>query len=547
VTAFVGKLRLLLGLRVTLLWRRAMQRGWLVRVGAALAAPVAVLFGLGLIGATATASAEMLPTHRAFAAMGVLAALHALVFVEVVSRVGRGEGMAAALYPYPLSPLLIHTAEALGGAATPTLATGAAVLLGLALGSGPVAAAWALLAVAWLVGVRQLAVLGIAALLRRRWVRDLALALLSLSGLLFWFGWIWLGDRVSVSGLVAWLDAAPATVWYLPPAWFVVAFDGVPRPPGAAVAGLLGAPLMVAAAWVVGADFQDRVLFGEAAPLVSGRSRRRRGPRWHLADRLPLALLPPAVWATAGKELKVLRRDPFLLVMLASQAVVLIVPPLLFGLGGPAGRFWLPAFVLLLLLAEQGPLFNTIATEGRALRFLAQQPTPRWQVLLGKNLAFYSLYAVFDAAVLGLACWMFDAPDRWALLFAATGCGLLVVGGVGNLVSATFPIPWMGARAAAGGTRAAAAAAEGGVEQPGCGTAIVRTLMGQVSLMLAAVPLVLLLFGHGLLGERVWVTALPASVAWGVGVWIVGTALAVGRLDRAEERILARLATRGAG
>lgn len=553
MSAFVSQLTLVLGLRWRLVWRRARDRGFW-QLGGLILSLLLVVGGVGFafVGGVSV-GANLTPGEAALGALAVFAGTHLLVLMEALARVGRGEGMAAALAHYPLSSWLIHAAETLGGASNPALLAGLAAFAGLLVHVSSVPGAalpWALLAVAWLLAVRQLAALALARLLRRRGLRELALALVSMSGLVVWFVMIWLQDRIDPTRVLAWLSEPPEAFWYLPMQWFVLPMSSLPVPALARVAGFLGAPLAVFAAIVVGADLQDRVLNGDPGGWLP-RARGYRPRRWHLADRAPLSLVPPAVWATAGKELKVVRRDPFLVVMLVSQALLLIAPPLLFSLGGAGpiqstGRAWLPLFLPVLLIAEHAPLFNVLGTEGRGLRFLAGSPAPRWQVLLGKNLAYGLTLSVFNAGVLAVAAAVFDTWSWWAPSWALLSLGLLVLLGVGNAVSAVAPLPWMGARAAAGGSKGAQAAAEGGVEPPGCGASLLRLLMVWVALVAVLPSLGLVLLGRHLGGAGL-VAGLLGGLAWAVLVWLAGTGVAVGRWEAAEETLMRRYATRGAG
>jgi len=516
------------------------------------AGPLVGLVALLFVGNTVLSiTADLPPRLVAAGAVGVMAAAHLMIFLEVVARVGRGEGMAAALYHFPLSPPLIHAAEMITGALSPGLLLSAVVLVAASLSFAEVPALtlpWMLLGVVYLAGLRQLLQLVLAQLLRRRWLREVALALVSMAGVGMWLGFNYLGTRLQGGDIVAWIEEAPRTFWMLPFAWFVSPFAEVPLDLGIRTVGLLGGSLLVLAVFVVGFDLQDAACYGESPTLLSPRGPRRRRRRLHLADRRPLAWIPPAVWATADKEVRVVRRDPFLMVMLLSQGLILLAPAFLFPAvrSGGAGAAYLPVFVMLLLMAEHTPLFNLIGLEGRGLRYLAQTPASRWHVLLGKNLAYLLLFGALDALFLAGACLVFGALGDYVFLLTLTLSGLVILMGLGNFVSAFLPMPWVGARAAAGGSRSAAAAADGGVERPGCGTLLLRMLLLQ-GLPLLGLPVLALMYGcRWLLPPAGWLPTATAVLAWTGLVYVLGTAVAVSRLRRAEEQLLELVATRAA-
>ncbi len=540
----------MLGLRGRLWWRRLRTRGALGRGVAALSVPAGfvglVVFASFLNGAVRGADPLLVAAGMA----AVLVAAHGVVFFEVTAQVGAGEGMAAALYHYPLSPGLIHASETVVGGLSPSVLMAATGLLVLGLHAAAVPVLgllWAVVGVAYLVGFRQLFKLLLARLLRRRLLREVAMALLSFGVLGAWLAMNWAMERVDPIAVVAWLEAAPAAYWALPVNWFSSPVAAADIPGWARMAAGLGAPTLALAVYVVGAVLQDQACYGEAdSPWGLGGRRRRRWQRLHLADRWPLSLVPPAVWATAARELKTLRRDPFLVVMLLSQGVLLLAPPLLFPALRGGGAGWLPALAALLLLTESGPLSNLVATEGRGLLYLAQTPTSRGQVLVGKNLGYLGLFGVFNVVFMSLGAAVFERPGDLVLLLPAVELGLLVVMGVGNVVSVVLPMARMGARAQQGGQRGAVAAAEGGVEPPGCGTMMGRFVLSQFSLVLLAPPCLLVLLGSRLADGAALVPALLGAAAWCGLVYVAGTALAVGRWRSAEEQLVARFATRGA-
>ncbi len=540
----------MLGLRARLWWRRLRTRGAIGRALAVASPPLGAL-GLLLFASFVHRAAQAADPLLAAAGMAaVLAAAHGVLLFEVTAQVGAGEGMAAALYQYPLTPRLIHAAETVVGGLSPSLLMAATVLLVLGAHAAAIPALgllWAGLGVAYLVAFRQLARLLLARLLRRRLLREVAMALLSFGVLGSWLAMNWAAQHLDPQGALAWMETAPPSFWALPLHWFSTPTAAIDLPAWTRMLGALGAPTLAAAAYIVGGVLQDQACYGEAdAPWGMGGPRRARRRRWHLADRWPLSLAPPAVWASASRELKTLRRDPFLVVMLLSQGVLLLVPPLLFpGLrGGGAG--WLPVLGILLLLTESGPLSNLVATEGRGLLYLAQTPTSRGAVLVGKNLGYLGLFGAFNAVFLSLGAAVFQRFGDLPVLVPLGVLGLFVVMGVGNVVSVVLPLARMGARAQQGGQRGAAAAAEGGGEPPGCSTSIGRFLFSQLAMLLLVPPGGLVLFAAKVSDGAALAPAIAAAAAWCGLIYVAGTALAVGRWRAAEEELVARFATRGA-
>ena len=550
LVSFIASLRTLLGLRLHLHFRGLRQRGGLARFIGHLEPYLLVLL-LGMVYAfTRSAAVALLPELVLMGAGLLFAAAHLFILFEVVARVGRGEGMAAALYHYPLSPLLIHAAEVGQSVlSVPVVVSSVALFALLASIEVPlvIALPWMLLWLLYLASLRQLLQVVVGRVLRRRFLRELSIALLSSVGLAAWLALNWLVHNGSVETLVARSEALPAAYWLLPMNWVVAPSELVlTSQPLALPLAAVGVSLLLAAVFVVGAALQEQACLGGSSTrssLTFGRGPRRR---LHLSDRRPLSLLPPAVWASAVKELKVMRRDPFLWVMMGSQAALLLAPPLLFGgLGGEAS-FYLPILVMLILMVESAPTFNIIAGEGRALHFLAQSPVPRWQVVVGKNLAHAFLFTLFNATFLALAALAYDALPSYGLNLTMSCYGLVMLLGVGNLVSVFLPTAWIGARGAEGGSRAAYRASEGGVEQPGCFTLILKLMCVQCLYLLAVPPTLLVVFGPSLLGSLWWLPAGAAVIAWSLLIYLAATGLALWRLAASEERILARFSTRGA-
>lgn len=555
-----GSLSAIVTLRVRLWDRGLAQRGKLIRV-ISWVGVVGAFFLVGLLGSLAVDLSRAIGVELVTRALLLLAACTPILLVtDSLLRVGQGEGLAAALYHYPLTPGVIHAGELVAGLASPIVLASSVLLAAgqMATGTHPsVALPGALLLGSFLLCLSLVLRLGAASLLRRRTWREIALVM----SMLFLLGlWVGMVTVMGNQGAYDWLMAPPPVpewVWYLPPAWFVTPGAAIPEiPQEARWLGMVGGPLLVVLAFAFGARLQDMACHGESDAMFGGRSkgRRRHGVRW--SDRWPLNLVHPAVWAAAGKEIRSIRRDPFLLLMLTSQGVLLLVLPLLLRSGlitgrttelGGAWSAYMPFFVLLLVLAKQAPVFNQVAMEGRGLLFLAQVPVERYKLVLGKNLAYFGLFGAIDAVFMAVAAWMFGLLDLYPYYLAMAGVGLVLMLGVGNLVSVLLPARWMGARASMGGARAAQSAAEGGVERPGCGVTIGRMIAVQILYVLLAPPL------FGMYAARVWLhggaqfAAVIAIASYCAIIYVIGTSLAVARFSAVEEKLRRRFATRGSG
>jgi hypothetical protein len=302
----------------------------------------------------------------------------------------------------------------------------------------------------------------------------------------------------------------------------------------------LGLAALLACTFALGAALQ-----ADAATQDGDTARpraRRRG--LGLLDRLPF---DPLILAVAAKELRMLRRDPFLLSSLAVQTAVLVLPALLL----PRHRgdaFYLPALVFLLVLSKQVPLMNLVGLEGRGMLFLASTPAPRWKVLVGKDVGFAALFALVDGIALSAACAIRGRLGDLPQLAALAVLGMLLLVAVGNVVSAMFPAAWIGARAAAGGPRAAsAAAADGGVEPMGCLAGLGRFVAVQIVWFLLLPSAALLALARSFLPAGGFWAAWTGLAGLAALLLVAATAFAARRMETAEDVLLRAVATRAQG
>jgi hypothetical protein len=484
-----------------------------------------------------------------------LVVVHVPLLVSVVRRAAEGEGGAAALVLYPVPASILHGVETLAALPSLIVLVPGVVLAGLlsALSNRPLGLAWALVAVFYLASVRQLFRLLLGGLLRRRGVREVVLASGSLLALLAWLLLFTYGERIAQVVSRGLDGSLPSYFWWLPAQWFVLPAAstlGADIPFGARHVGWLGAPLLASAVFVAGAELQRAALLGESASRhrTTGRAGRRRWGR--ALDRRPLSWVPGSVWAIAGKELRLLSRNPFFVVMLLGQVAMWIALPFLYAaigvrVTGGSAPTWLPFVAAFSLLGMQSFTFNQLGSEGRGMHFLAGSPVPRMHILLGKNMAYAAIGGPLAALSILVAAAVFQERGApWFILVSELG--VLVMLGVGNVVSVLLPRAILGARGVSGGAKAADVSAAGALPPNGCLVSIVSS----IAVMALAVLMAPVVFGIGLAAWKGghWPAAvLPGAIAYCVLMWLALTALASARLQTAEVWILSQIAGREAG
>ena len=149
----------ILTLRVHLYFRRLRTRGWAIRIAGYLG-PLISLVGLMVLwSGTGLVAGRADPAVVAGVASFILLGAHIYVLFSVVARITSNQGLAAALYSFPLSPAVIHTSEAAAGFLTPAVAVPAVILASASQhlgGSSVLAFGWSLLVWPYLAGLRQL-------------------------------------------------------------------------------------------------------------------------------------------------------------------------------------------------------------------------------------------------------------------------------------------------------------------------------------------------------------------------------------------------------
>ena len=171
MVVFLRSVATILTLRVHLYFRRLRTRGWAIRI-AGYVGPLVSLLGLMVVwSGTDLVAKRSDPAVVAAVVSLILLGAHIYVLFSVVARITSNQGLAAALYSFPLSPAVIHTSEAAAGFMTPAVAVPGVILASASFhlgGPSVLAFAWSLLVWPYLAGLRQLLSLALAELLRRR-------------------------------------------------------------------------------------------------------------------------------------------------------------------------------------------------------------------------------------------------------------------------------------------------------------------------------------------------------------------------------------------
>lgn len=162
----------------------------------------------------------------------------------------------------------------------------------------------------------------------------------------------------------------------------------------------------------------------------------------------PIALLPDAILAVAGKELRYLGRSALGKYGIIALPLVVVIILMAMGEGGSQPFMGLAPESLLLygillyaVLLSNNPVHNAFAWERGGVQSYFLSPTPLHRVIAGKNLAVLAVNAL--VFILCMAIWTFFVrlPDArtWVMsvLFFADALGIFIL--VGNVVSILFP------------------------------------------------------------------------------------------------------------
>jgi len=155
--------------------------------------------------------------------------------------------------------------------------------------------------------------------------------------------------------------------------------------------------------------------------------------------------LPPVVQTIAAKEFNYFRRDPYFKTVLLSLAYVLVVSifPLLSSRSETSMTrvlSYMPWWAVgLLILSEMQLICNMFGTDGAAAVGLFMFPCSRREIMLGKNLAFFTALACLNLSAVFIVALIAHIPEQLGLLACWVLLSLLVVFAIGNFVSLYFP------------------------------------------------------------------------------------------------------------
>ncbi len=549
-------LRLLLWLKSRLLWR-LYTRNTSALVGALLLLlfflPMSLLSGFGLAaGLFLLPDAEL----RVTVLRGALLAIYFFWVVAPLFAVALSEEWdAAKLLYYPITPRQLLVGMLAGSVLDfPVLLLGPALLVALAYGTGSL---WALpfsclLVLAFLIhtlGLNQALKLAGAGLLNSRRSREIIMALSAMAGMGIW-AFMQIGLRRAAS--VDWQAFSHSTTWkvlgYTPPALAASGLDAARRgdflSASLALLGLLALGFLTI--WLSG--YLVNLAFAGEGPGVRMRARRAAAPPPPVRMRTPVAvgrsgwiagLLPPVAAAMAEKDSKLLVREPFFRMMILQSAFLLVVwAVMLFrmnGLGGEMDSFgaamawFMCSFVS---LVQSPPLYNLFGVEGYAAATLFLFPASRRHLLLGKNLTFFSAFALLNLVLalgLGLVSRQPDLCWRLALwMVLLTGMNVTV----GNFVSIWFPY-----RVVMRGRRLQPSSASKGVTY-----GLVSLVTGGASLLLALPAAAAIVVPTYFLDNPAWMyLTLPLAVLYVLCFYLISLGQAEKMLQSREMAMVEQL------
>jgi hypothetical protein len=497
------RLRLLLGLRS---FAGKPGRAALAMTAVAVLVPLGfgALFGLYVV--TQGTPPEARP---GFGALVCSVAALSLIFGPNAARPAGGLPLSRCLL-WPVRRGVLLSAGMLGGLVGGPGVLALPALLGFVVGlgldaPGAVAVRVALLALLLVHSIALGGLIGLAGawLLRARRARELAMVLSPLLVLGFWIGMSTLGGP-GPEGFGRSIDIVAAL---FPPAHLGRAIGGVG--PGTAVAVWWPAvawiaPLTVALVWL------DTRLFArlvEAESLGAPRAGATAG--WAAALRLP-RLLPAPAGEVVWREWIFAFREPGYRLYLMQFGMLALLPIFVMiafqtGRDGSGAVPMLAILGLMLLTKEWRLCSNLLGLEGFGLRYTLSLPIDRSRLLLGKAAAHGLLFAVINAAVLGVAGLLLQAPRPALVVLLAVEAALLVLLGAGALITVHLPH-----RMAARG-RSAIEGTEAAYED--WGTGCLRSLAGWAAFAAAAPP-AFAVAGVGLLGPGGW--------GWFDGLFVAG-------------------------
>ncbi len=302
-------------------------------------------------------------------------------------------------------------------------------------------------------------ILASAGILRSRRFRDLAMLIIPI----FWIGYYVATQSFSRGAVsIDWSKYLHSNTWtlvnYLPSGLAARAIEAAGEGSYLNSLGYLlalsaiTAGTVYLAGWVIRKVFEGET-FGFAArkPPSTGVTETKRpsaaGPDTGAKQGSTLlAHLPSAIQAVADKEFKYLVRDPYFRMTLMNLGYMLVVAVFMFI--RPAGRSTFesygPAMAWgasgMVLLSEMQMVCNIFGTEGGAASILFQFPASRRQIIMGKNLAFFTALSAVNVVFMLVIGSLAGALAMFGPLFLWMTLSLAVFIAIGNIVSIRFPL-----------------------------------------------------------------------------------------------------------
>ncbi len=387
--------------------------------------------------------------------------------------------------------------------------------------------------------VSQAIVLALIGLLRSRKFRDMTVVLLPVLGVAFYFAQ---QSAIRAHDAATWTTFLHSpllkAVAYLPPGWAASGLAAASAGHyGAAVgwltalAGALAATLALAGGILRGLYFGDRGEVAVDPPAAFARDADEGGGKSWLA---------PGVRAMWTKERRYFERDPAYkaaFVQMIYMLVVVVMPwlqmrnnPAVLP-GGEVGfimREVLPFVVATGLTTTFLPItFNILGGEGNAITVLLSLPTPRREVVLGKNLLHALILVPIPAVVIVAVCALLHVSHLApiGLLWVAIDVATLL--GIGNVVSMLLPH-----RMVVRGQ---------GYQRPGCGYALIQLLAYVVGTVLLCIPAALLAVAVWLHAPLWYAILVPLATLYGAAMYIGGVTLGANLLETRAPEIIGRL------
>jgi hypothetical protein len=183
------------------------------------------------------------------------------------------------------------------------------------------------------------------------------------------------------------------------------------------------------------------------------------------------------------------------------------------------------------MITEMQLLFNSFGTEGAAATTLFMFPSPRRQILIGKNLAIFAALSAINLVVVLILSGLAGALALVGPLFGWMELAVLVFIAVGNLTSIWFP-----SRVVLRGWRVRQQSAS-----RGCGYGVIYLAAMAIAGVLLLPILAALLLPTYWINPAWYAVAIPLAASYAAGLYALSLHLATPLLLEREPILIARL------